>query len=410
MSANEREGDTAQLPIDAEMAARPWDVAIIGAGPAGSIAAHQLAARGYRVLMLDRAGFPRDKSCGGGLIADSIECLRRVGAYDKVAASAYRATMGKVYSPSRLELAVPGEYLVLRRDRLDLILARYAVAAGAVFARGTVTDVRTDGDGLVSCLVREYPERPLTARVVLIATGARVVLLQRLGMVIRRQPSAIATRCYVRSEADLKELIISYDREIIPGYAWIFPLGCGEYNVGCGVFFNGTKPPGVNLRTMLDRFASRFPAAVRLFERGEKISRNLSSPLRCSLAGARMQQGPVLAIGETIGATFPFTGEGIGKAMESAEIAATIVHEFLESGDADRLRAYPAEVERRLGPRYKGYRIAQRWLSRAWLNDFVARRAQKSEFLRTALAGILTEQVDPDVVFSVRGIVRSFWS
>jgi len=90
-------------------------------------------------------------------------------------------------------------------------------------------------------------------------------------------------------------------------------------------------------------------------------------------------------------------------------IAAVVIHEALESGDFGRLRLFDIRLEQELKPRYVGYQIAQKWLSKVWLNDFVARRARKSKFLRDALSGISTETVDPRTIFSLRGIIKSFW-
>src|SRR5262249_48970938 len=119
-------------------------------------------------------------------------------------------------------------------------------------------------------------------------------------------------------------------------------------------------------------------------------------------------QPRVLAIGENIGATFPFTGEGIGKAMETGELAAETIDRALHGRNADGIVSFGERVRRTLGPRYVGYRAAERWLSRPWLTDLVARRAQRSRFVREAAAGILNETIDPKVIFSIRGLARSF--
>ena len=92
--------------------------------------------------------------------------------------------------------------------------------------------------------------------------------------------------------------------------------------------------------------------------------------LRCSLAWLPLAaHDRVVAIGETIGATFPFTGEGIGKAMETAEIAAAVIDEALDRDDPAELRRLGRELHRRLKPRYEGYERAEAWMSRPWAAD-----------------------------------------
>ena len=117
----------------------------------------------------------------------------------------------------------------------------------------------------------------------------------------------------------------------------------------------------------------------------------------------------ILAIGEAIGATFPSTGEGIGKAMETAELAAEVIHDALRSGDLSRLRRFSTRLEERLRFRYLGYEIAERGLSKPWLHDLVARRARTSRSLQESIAGIINETIDPRTVYSWRGILQSFW-
>jgi flavin-dependent dehydrogenase len=132
--------------------------------------------------------------------------------------------------------------------------------------------------------------------------------------------------------------------------------------------------------------------------------------IRCGLKGSSfLADRNVLAVGEAVGTTFPFTGEGIGKAMESGEIAAHVVHKALKTGDLESLNEYPRLLEEQLRPRYLGYEVASKWLSKAWLNDLVALRVSKSRFLHSAVTGILSEESDPRKVFSLQCILRSFW-
>lgn len=95
--------------------------------------------------------------------------------------------------------------------------------------------------------------------------------------------------------------------------------------------------------------------------------------------------------------------------MESGELAAAVIHEALDSGDFNRLRQFEIRLEKELKPRYKGYKVAENWLSKAWLSDFLALRARKSKFLRDSLAEISTGTADPRMVFSLQGIIRSFF-
>ena len=388
-----------------EIASHVWDAAIIGAGPAGSTAALHLARRGHAVLLIDKERFPRDKVCGDGLIADAIGALKRAGLYADVLRLGYRTNKGTVYSPSRVRFDVEGEYMTLKRYVLDDLIKQKAEENGAVFLQSKVTGVepRAGHTAVTTSAVGE----PIKARVVMLATGASVELAEQLGLVTESRASAVALRCYVRSAVEIDRLIISYDRAITPGYAWIFPLGRGEYNVGCGIIYDAKKKR-VNLRETFRLFETNFPEAIDLFERAGQITPLRGARLRCGMRGTTaLGRGNVLVIGEAIGATFPFTGEGIGKAMETGELAAEVTSRALREDDFDHLREFPRRLERELKPKFLGYQLAQDWLSRPWLNDLVARRIRKSRFLQELVQGIVNETVDPREVFSVRGLVRS---
>lgn len=384
---------------------RRWDAIVIGAGPSGSMAAFHLASRGHRVLLVDRQAFPREKVCGDALIPDALACLRRAGLWQEVRAAGFVPSSAVVYSPSRFRVVIPGEYLTLKREALDDLLARAAVRAGAQFVLGSAKDVRPAGASGVEVAFGEDP-RTFQARIVLLATGADVSLPGKAGLLVEPSPSAFAMRCYVRSPLDLDQLVITYDRTTLPGYAWVFPMGGGEFNVGCGVATSGGVPP-VNLKAAFQRVAQEFPVARDLMAQATASTPLKGARLRCGLSGTRpLGQGPVMAAGEAIGATFPYTGEGIGKAMETGEMAAELIHEALDAGDEASLGLYPVRLERSLRPRYRAYELAERWFSRPWLNDWVVRRASGSARIRTRLAEIFSERADPDSVFSTWGMVR----
>lgn len=386
-----------------------WDVMIIGAGPAGSMAALHLAAQGHKTLLLDKHRFPRNKTCGDGLIPDAIRCLQRAGLYEKVCQAGRQIKMVTVFSPSRVELEVSGEFLTVKRQILDEILAREAVVRGATFCQGKVKSLSLDSQGLVTALFSDSP-RQIRTRIAVIAMGADVSLLRQLDMVSRPKASGIALRGYLRSSVNLDRMIVSFDRAIIPGYAWIFPMAHHEYNIGCCILYRGTPTDQPNLKEMFSKFTAEFPLAQELLHQGELVTPLQGAMLRCGLTGSQPLKGEnILAIGESIGATFPCTGEGIGKAMETGELAASVIHKALTKRRNEYLQEFPRLLEEKLKPRYLGYHIAENWLAKAWLNDFMVRRARKSRLLREAFTGILAETVDPRVVFSISGVLKSWW-
>jgi geranylgeranyl reductase family protein len=386
---------------------RVWDVAVVGAGPAGATAALHLAGRGHRVVLLDRRPFPRDKTCGDALLPDAVRCLRRAGVWRQVEARAFHGTAARFVSPSRVEVVIAGDFYTMHREALDAVLVREAVQRGAVLRRCKVERLEAPPDRNVELCTSGTRDR-LSARVAIIATGAEVSLLRPLGMVRGEEPSAFAGRRYLRSPVPLDELIFSFERASLPGYGWIFPLGGDIYNVGVGLF-GGKRQTGLNLRGLFDAFMRESPLAREMAAHGEFLTPLRGARLRCGLSGVEPVIGAVLAVGETVGTTFPFSGEGIGKAMESGELAAEAVDAALREQDRPRLNGYLHSLEQHR-PLFRGYEIAEAWLSRAWLADFLARRARRSRYIRQALSDVVAETADPRAVFSVRGVLRSLWS
>jgi flavin-dependent dehydrogenase len=300
--------------------------------------------------------------------------------------------------------------MTLRRYVLDAELATAAAEAGATLARGLVTGVADRGEEGAELRVADAPA-PLRARFVVLATGASASLLDACGLLERAAPSAVAIRTYVESTLPLDRLIVSFDRRILPGYGWIFPMGDGTFNVGCGVVVRdrrGADDAAKNLRLMLARFCATFEPA-RALVAGERSREPVrGATLRYALRGARPYAGgAVLAAGEAVGSTYPLTGEGIGKAMETAEMAADALVETLATGDRTALQRYPERVTRELRPRYRGYEFAEQCARRAWLAELILHRASRRAHLRDALAAILTETRDASEVFSFGGLARA---
>jgi len=385
-----------------------WDVIIIGAGPAGAICALTLARAGHQVLVLDKHEFPRHKICGDQLIPDSLKLLDRLGILDRVTPHGVAQDRIRVFSPGRVNFAVPGRFLGIRRYELDHILMQAAVDAGATFAQGSVVDIAPSHSGEAQVIVEDAAS-PLRARVVVLATGASVHLADKLGLVERRRPSAVAMRAYFESDYQFDEIILSYDRSLVPGYAWIFRVSDRVYNIGCGLRLGSKGDSPDSLRPRIAAFLRGFPLARELVRRGRRVSEFRGAALRCGLDGTRgFVRDNVVCVGEVIGTTFPFTGEGIGKAMHSGLIAAEVVSRALKADDPGQLHDYADRIDTEIRPLYYGYRIAESWLGNPRLNDFVARRICRSRYMQEKLAEFASESGDPRTLFSWSSVAKSF--
>lgn len=398
------------------------EVLVVGAGPAGSACARTLARSGVDVVLADQHAFPRDKVCGDGLIPDAYAALRALGVIDEVMAVAQAANHVGCVGPRGGRLDVPGTMAVLPRRQLDDILCRAALRAGARMLPPARFEAPIEDAGSVAGARFEIggAAHEVRARWLVLATGAVPQALIAAGMCERRTPSGIALRGYVKCDAlrdRLKALDIVWHRRLRPGYGWIFPCPDGVFNIGVGIAHShNTLKNGrlgmrdVNLRDVFAAFTEVYAPARELMQRGTLVGELKGAPLRCALEGARFTRPGLLVTGEAAGSTYSFTGEGIGKAMETGIHAAQAVL----AGRARRLddAAVRADYEARLAalkPRFDMYERANRINVYPWLADLVIWRAKRSPRLMQRVAGLLNETSNPGNLVSLKGMRRLFF-
>ncbi|MBD3333308.1 geranylgeranyl reductase family protein [candidate division GN15 bacterium] len=388
---------------------KTYDVLIVGAGPAGSSCAAYLARHGHRVLLVDRKAFPRDKPCGDCLLPDAQRSLTDLKVLESVSRAGRILENATVYSPSGYSFDVPGTYITCPRERLDTILLDRAIRDGVSFAVADVDELKVEDDTTVAGHDRVTGET-VRAPLAVVATGYHASLARASGLLQNSVPYAIARRRYVRSNYRLDRMVLMYGKRIAPGYMWIIPVGPELYNVGCGVI----NLPHLNTSRLLRR-AERFIAEEsehgrELMAHGEPVSPVHGAALRCQLIGLPpVSRGRILAVGEIMGTTFPFTGEGIGKALESGRLAASVIDRAKRRANYRIVSDYSAMVDSQLRPQYRGYIRAQRWLTRPSINDFLAKRIQRSTYLQQEFARFMQQTGDPRRVFALGEIIKSYF-
>ncbi len=397
-------------------------VLVVGAGPAGSACAQWLARAGFDVALVDQHEFPRDKTCGDGLIPDAHAALRRLGVHDEVMRLAQPISDVRCFAPSGRHVDVPGSLAVLPRRELDHVLVRAAQAAGArLYTSWRFEAIIEDETGRAQGARFKRTggadgRSEIRADHVVLATGAVPQALVASGMCERQVPSAMGLRGYVHHPgmaARITKLEVVWHPRLKPGYGWIFPCRDGVFNIGVGII--DSHRPGshamrnVNLRDVFAAFCELHAPARELMAGGTLQGDLKGAPIRSSLTGARYVRPGLLVTGEAAGSTYSFTGEGIGKAMETGLLAAeALVVARDRSLDDAALAAHYTQAMAALRPKFELYEKGNRVNHHPWLVGLLVNRAIKSARLRQRMSNVLEERSTPAQLLTARGLFKLF--
>ncbi len=307
-----------------------FDVVVVGAGPAGSVAALTLASGGARVAVVDKANFPRDKACGDLLGPRAVALLDELGV--RVPGALPVGDM-LVVGPTRRSvrlrctggLSYPGYALASKRVELDAEIRAAALDAGAVPLDGQVVSVQSDGGPTT---VEMADGATIDCDAVIGADGATSRVADDFGLVDRSKVQwGFAVRTYLEVGVALPTIVLweRFPWSAVPGYGWVFPSPEGGCNAGIGV---GTlsERRGADAVKLLEPFLQHI-AGLGLFhgdiaETGPPTTRRvLGGWLKMGMVGTTPGRGRALLVGDAAGLVNPLQGEGIAQALSSGRSA-----------------------------------------------------------------------------------------
>jgi geranylgeranyl reductase family protein len=341
------------------------DVLVVGAGPAGSASAIRLARAGLRVILVDRARFPREKVCSEYMSPEAVRRLHHLGlleALERAGGVPVRGTtvigprgskLTGVFDRAPVTPFRPAG-LSIPRLTLDHHLLEGARSAGATVLEGRlVRGLLYDRGAVAGAVVRDENGRTdiIRARVTIGADGLRSTVARRLGTVQRGWPSRLAFVTHVRGDtglADQAELHVGRQ-----GYVGLNPVGDGLTNVALVVPRRRARAARGNISGFVAEALAGFPA---VWERlaGTTPVRDYMVTGPFAVRARRVTAPGALLVGDAADFFDPFTGEGICTALRGAELAAgAVLAALTPGGTVRRRRLLPYEAARRTNFRGK---------------------------------------------------------
>ncbi|MCD4725510.1 MAG: geranylgeranyl reductase family protein [Bacteroidales bacterium] len=386
------------------------DVCIIGAGPAGAMAALRLGQEGKSFVILDKDDFPREKICGDALSGKVPHIIRRLSPeilerFEKkchpmhsfgirfIAPGDHVFDVPFIENYDLQQHPVPG--YTIKRELLDAFLVDEVstIAGEGLMTACTVSSVNKSDHGFTV----ESSSGQISARLLIDASGTASSFKTDYD---KPEPAAkktaLAVRTYYKGVADMHPqnfIELYFLKDILPGYFWIFPLPDGLANVGLGLRKDVVLKKKINLSKVMEEIIREHPLVAPRFKDAERLDKPVAHRLPLGNPRFSISGDHYMLAGDTAHLVDPLTGEGVGNALYSGFIAAEQAIACLEKDrfDADFMKAYDQRIRRVLGKEMRISSNFQTMLKYPGLVRWIAKKADGNKYIPGLMSSMFTD-------------------
>jgi geranylgeranyl reductase family protein len=377
-----------------------FDVIIAGAGPSGSSCAMSLANSGLKVALVDKAVFPRDKTCGDALGIDVINQLSRMsedlGEKFKLLQNKSASYGIKVFSADHSSIAIPLLHnnvkscgYVVPRMEFDNLLFQHAKEQSNIhcFENTVIEKIEKNK----SVVIVTTNNGSLQAPLIVGTDGAHSIVAKQLSDIkVDKAHYCAGLRIYYEGITgfDPDGLIeLHFFKELAPGYLWLFPLAGNKANVGIGMLSSIVSKKKVNLKETLQHLITTHPGLKERFTNAHPLETVKGYGLPLGSAKRNISGERFILAGDAAGLIDPFTGEGIANSIRSGRFAATQVLACNKANNytASFIKNYDKEIYKAMWKEFKLSSLLQKLSTYPQLCNLIVRKANSAVYIRKQL-------------------------
>lgn len=405
------------------MVKEEFDVIVVGGGPGGSSTTAFLSKAGKKVLLLDKATFPRDKICGDALSGKTISVLNELGLTNKIAKQKHGKIHGIILSsPKGEEMRLPftkgGKnvrptgYVVRRQDADNVFFQNAKKLAAKTIEGFIVTDVIKENEQVVGVkgIGPDKKEKEFKGKVIVGADGAYSTLVRKLNVEKHDDNHmCTATRAYFKNVEGLTDNIeIHFIKDLMPGYFWVFPIDGKNANVGLGMVVKDLKKKNYDLRKKTIEVINQHPLFKERFKNAKLEDNVMTWQLPFGSKQQQVHGNGFVLVGDAAALIDPFSGEGVGNALLSGKIASKNILNAFKKKDfsAKGLEPYKNELWKTIDNELQTSYTMQKIGRIQFVLNMVIHKAATKPKVKDALVGMLANETAKKDLVTIPGLIK----